>query len=87
MPHEDLRDRLKAIPEAVSERAHRDAEAEFRQAKIKLMMAPLDLPVTRLMNTKQSTQYLDDIYQHFTSEGVALTQPEDQRYADMGVPK
>lgn len=52
-------------------------------AKIKLMMVPLDLPVTRLMNTKNTTQYLDEIYQHFTGEGVALTQPEDQRYAMM----
>lgn len=51
--------------------------------KLKLMMAPLDLPVTRLMNTKQHGQYLDEIYQHFCGEGVALTAPEDRRYAEM----
>lgn len=45
------------------------------QTKIKLMSVPLDMPVTRLMNTKQHTQYLDDIYRHFTSLGVVLTDP------------
>lgn len=51
------------------------------ETKIALMMVPLDLPVTRLMTTKQNTQYLDEIYRHFTGEGIALTAPDDQRYA------
>lgn len=53
-------------------------------AKLKLMMVPLDLPVTRIMNTKQTTQYLDDIYAYFTAEGVALTMPDDGRYGQPG---
>lgn len=47
------------------------------QTKVKLMMVPLDMPVTRLMNTRQNTEYLDAIYQHFTALGVALTDPGD----------
>lgn len=47
------------------------------EAKIALMMVPLDLPVTRLMNTKQQTAYLDAVHRHFSAEGVALTDPGD----------
>jgi hypothetical protein len=45
------------------------------EAKLQIMMVPLDLPVTRLMTTKQKTQYLDAIYRHFTGLGFALTEP------------
>lgn len=44
--------------------------------KIQLMMEPLDLPVTRLMTTKQKSEYLDAIHRHFAEQGVILTQPE-----------
>lgn len=47
------------------------------EQKLQLMMVPLDLPVTRLMNTRQNTEYLDAIYQHFITLGVALTDPGD----------
>ena len=47
------------------------------EQKIKLMMVPLDLPVTRLMNTKQHTQFLDAILQHFSALGVVLNDPGD----------
>lgn len=47
------------------------------EQKIKLMMAPLDMPVTRLMTAKQKTQYLDDIVRHFTEQGVVLTDPDE----------
>ena len=45
--------------------------------KIEMMMEPLDFPVTRLMTTKQTTQYLDAIYEHFTKQGVVLTEPQE----------
>ncbi len=44
--------------------------------KLALMMEPLDLPVTRIMNTEQKTRYLDAIYRHFGEQGVVLTVPE-----------
>tara|TARA_R110000822_G_scaffold31017_3_gene89924 strand:+ start:857 stop:1297 length:441 start_codon:yes stop_codon:yes gene_type:complete len=46
--------------------------------KLKAMMMPLDMPVTRIMTTKQNKQYLDDVYQHFTGLGMKLTDPDDQ---------
>lgn len=45
------------------------------EQKIAFMMEPLDLPVTRLMTTKQKTDYLDGILRHFSEQGVVLTQP------------
>jgi len=43
--------------------------------KLEMMAVPLDFPVTRLMTTKQLTQYLDAMHDHFTMLGVQLTQP------------
>ena len=43
--------------------------------KLKLMMVPLDYHVTRLMTTKQKSQYLDKVYQHFSGLGAQLTDP------------
>jgi len=45
--------------------------------KLRLMMEPLDLPVTRIMTVKQKTDYLDRIYKHFTEEGYPLTAPDE----------
>ena len=44
--------------------------------KIKLMMEPLDLPVTRLMTIKQKAEYLDRIHQSFSELGYTLTDPD-----------
>jgi hypothetical protein len=49
------------------------------EAKLKLMMVPFDFGVTRLMTTKQKTQYLDAIAKHFGEQGIILTMPEDLR--------
>lgn len=46
------------------------------EKKLDLMKAPIDLPVTRLMSVKQTTQYLDEVQRHYMSQGVALTIPE-----------
>lgn len=43
--------------------------------KLAIMMEPLDLPVTRIMTTKQKTDYLDGVLRHFSEQGVVLTQP------------
>lgn len=45
------------------------------ERKIELMMVPIDIAVTRIMTTKQKTDYLDAIYRQFTSLGVVLTDP------------
>lgn len=45
------------------------------EQKLAFMMEPLDFPVTRLMTTKQKTNYLDAIYRHFSEQGVVLTDP------------
>lgn len=48
--------------------------------KIAIMSEPLDMPVTRLMSTKQHASYLDAIFRHFSEQGLVLTVPPDKRY-------
>lgn len=43
--------------------------------KLELMMVPMDLPVTRIMTTKQKTAYLDMMFKHFSEIGICLTVP------------
>ena len=74
----------------------RNASAEFRQrydsvvrhlpyeTKIELMKIPFDFPVTRLMNKKQKTEYLNAVYQHFTAQGFILERPDDAMFKDAG---
>lgn len=69
---------LRAASEAFREKYDAFLKPLTREAKIALMMEPLDLPVTRLMNTKQKKEYLDKIYQHFSEQGLELTVPDDQ---------
>ena len=45
------------------------------EAKLELMQEPLDFPCTRLMTKEQKSRYLDAIYQHFTAQGMRLTDP------------
>lgn len=42
--------------------------------KLRLMMEPLDLPITRLMTTEQKTRYLDGVMRHFGEQGVVFDQ-------------
>jgi hypothetical protein len=67
---------LRHASEVFREKYDRILKAHSFEQKIELMMEPLDLPVTRMMTTKQKMQYLDEIYQHFTEKGLVLTQPE-----------
>jgi len=43
--------------------------------KLECMMTPLDFPVTRMMNTKQMAEYLDQVYIYLRGLGVDLQQP------------
>lgn len=47
------------------------------EMKLKLMMVPFDFGVTRVMNVKQQTAYLDAVHRHFSEQGVVLTDPGD----------
>ena len=49
---------------------------DYRQ-KLEMMMAPMDLPVTRIMTTEQKTRYLDAMREHFESIGFVLTIPTE----------
>jgi len=48
--------------------------------KLKLMMVPFDFGVTRIMTTRQKTDYLNAIHRHFSEQGLILTNPEDRKY-------
>jgi hypothetical protein len=48
------------------------------EQKLKAMMIPLDFSVSRLMTTKQFSEYSKKIYEHFTSKGIKLTDPDDE---------
>lgn len=50
------------------------------EAKLALMMAPIDLPVSRDMTVKELTRYLDSIQREFAPMGVSLTDPDDLRF-------
>lgn len=45
--------------------------------KLLMMRVPLDFPVTRLMTSGQKKRYLDDMWVHFTGQGVQLTDPDN----------
>lgn len=44
--------------------------------KLKAMMVPLDMPITRIMTTRQKKAYLDAIHREFSERGIVLTDPE-----------
>lgn len=47
--------------------------------KLEMMQEPLDFPVTRLMTTKQETEFLNAVAVHWAAQGVILTIPEERR--------
>lgn len=47
------------------------------EKKVAMMMEPFDFGVTRIMTTRQKTNYLDSIHRHFSEMGIVLTDPED----------
>lgn len=49
------------------------------EAKLALMMVPIDLPVTRDMTVKELTRYLDSIQREFSAMGIHLTDPDELR--------
>jgi hypothetical protein len=51
------------------------------ETKLIFMAVPFDFAVTRDMNVKQLTRYLDAMSQHWSGQGVVLTDPEALKYA------
>jgi hypothetical protein len=47
------------------------------EKKLAIMSEPLDFPVSRLMTTRQATDYLEGIHKHFSEQGISLTDPGD----------
>lgn len=47
------------------------------EQKLALMGEPLAYPVTSMMSTRQLTQFLDQVHEHFIKLGVRLTEPDD----------
>lgn len=45
--------------------------------KLALMAEPLDMPVTRLMTTAQKKKYLDEVFRHYSEQGLVLTVPRE----------
>lgn len=85
---EDYRGYCKAhfgLPILINENAEFAAayETDIRslpyEMKMRLMKAPFDFGVTRLMTTKQKKAYLDAVQHFLTGRGVKLTDPEEKR--------
>ncbi len=47
------------------------------EIKMSLLKEPFDFGVTRLMNKKQKTEYLENMRRFWTERGLILTAPED----------
>lgn len=50
------------------------------EAKLALMAAPIDLPVTRDMTVKQMSQFMDAVRLYWTEQGVRITEPEELKW-------
>jgi hypothetical protein len=67
---------LRAHNEAFREQYDAVVRPMTYEQKLALMSEPLDFSVTRLMTTKQKTEYLDTIVRTYSEQGVVLTMPE-----------
>lgn len=66
---------MRAAHDEFREKYDRLIRPRSYEEKLELMAVPMDFPVTRLMTTKQKTQYLDAIANDFRGRGVVLTDP------------
>lgn len=66
----------KAGSEAFAEAYDRDIRPLPYELKLRLMMAPIDFPVTREFRSNQMTEYLDSIQREFGGRGLILTDPD-----------
>ena len=68
---------LRAVHEGFRERYDAIVRPLPYEHKLAMMMEPFDFKVTRLMDTKQFTTYLDGVHRYWSSKGIALTDPGD----------
>jgi len=52
------------------------------EEKLALMLPPHDYPVSRLMNVKQISRWMDAVHAEYAGMGVRLTDPEMRKYGD-----
>ncbi|WP_028955893.1 hypothetical protein [Sulfitobacter sp. 20_GPM-1509m] len=65
--------------ETFREAWHRLMLTQFTmEQKLQFMVEPLEMPITRLMSTRQMTRYLEAIIARYAPMGVHLTIPEDK---------
>jgi hypothetical protein len=50
------------------------------EEKLDFMMEPFDFGVTRIMTTRQKTEYLNRVHEHFSAQGIVLSNPEDLKF-------
>jgi hypothetical protein len=50
------------------------------EAKMALMAAPIDLPVTRDMKVNEMSRFMDAVREHWMAQGVRLTDPNERKY-------
>ena len=50
------------------------------EAKLALMAPPIDLPVTRDMQVREMTRFMEAVREAWTARGVVLTDPEAAKY-------
>ena len=67
---------LRAENEAFAEQYDQIVKPLPYEQKLKLMMEPIDFPVTRLMTSKQKSEYLNQMYRLLSEMGILLTDPE-----------
>jgi len=68
---------MRAASEDFREKYDRIIKPLPYETKVEMMMEPLDFPVTRLMTTKEATEYLDQMHRHLTVDmGCQLTEPK-----------
>ena len=48
------------------------------EEQVRMMTPPYCVRISSLMKTGQFKRFMDDIYQHFQSRGVKLTEPDEQ---------
>lgn len=49
--------------------------------KLEFMMEPFDFGVTRIMTARQKTEFLRRMHQHYSEQGIVLTNPDDLKFA------
>ena len=72
---------LRASSELFAEKYDRLIKPLPYEAKLEMMAEPIDFPVSRLLNTKQTTEYLDEIARRFSEQGVVFSEDEDRAAA------